>query len=157
MPESTATIPRPSSCHHVAIQTNDLENCSAWYEEFFGCRRSWSLSKFSELTHSRLPGIRRLMEVAVGDVRMHLFERDGRPAPDPAESVTQFQHVCLSVGAAEDLAALRRRWIELFQSGRYSFALTEQPTEVVVDDDGVQSFYAFDVNGLEYEFTYVPK
>ena len=26
----------------------------------------------------------------------------------------------------------------------------------MTDDDGVQSFYAYDVNGLEFEFTYMP-
>jgi hypothetical protein len=54
------------------------------------------------------------------------------------------------------LRELRRRWIELYESGRYLFTVHEPPTDVVTDDDGVQSFYAFDVNGLEFEFTYVP-
>lgn len=55
-----------------------------------------------------------------------------------------------------ELVELRERWIELYRSGRYSFALTEQPTEIVVDADGLHSFYTYDVNGLEFEFTYVP-
>jgi hypothetical protein len=115
----------------------------------------WSLDRFSELTLSRLPGIRVLIEMAVGDVRLHLFERPGRAA-EPAASAIGFQHFCFCVNAAEDLVTLRQRWIGLFGSGRYSFALDEQPTDIVTDSDGVQSFYAYDVNGLEFEFTYVP-
>lgn len=141
--------------HHVGIQTNDLENCVSWYEDFLGCRPSWSLDRFSELTRSRLPGIRVLTEMVLGDVRLHLFERPGRAA-DQGESAIQFQHFCFCVSAAEDLVRLRQRWMELFESGQYSFALDEQPTDVVTDSDGVQSFYAYDVNGLEFEFTYLP-
>jgi|GEM_PF-2383687 len=142
--------------HHIGIQTNDLCNATAWYEAFLGCRGSWSLTTFSDLTRSRLPGIRELREVVVGDVRIHLFERAGRPAGSPDESVTGFQHLCLSAGSPRDLVELRQHWITLYQSGKYSFALTDQPTEIVTDSDGVQSFYTYDVNGLELEFTYVP-
>jgi len=141
--------------HHIGIQTNDLDNCVSWYEDFLGCRRVWSLDTFSELTRRRLPGIRALTEVALGDVRIHLFERRGR-VPDPTESVVQFQHFCLGVSEPEALEKLRQRWIELHESGRYTFTVPEPPTDVVTDDDGVQSFYAYDVNGLEFEFTYLP-
>ncbi len=142
--------------HHVGIQTTDLDNAVAWYEDFFGGRRSWSLTEFTPLTESRLPGIRALTEVVVGNLRIHLFERDGDPAV-PEQSRTQFQHVCVSVGDPAELASLRRRWFELYGSGRYAFALSEQATGIVNDHDGVQSFYALDVNGLEFEFTYVPR
>lgn len=149
--------PRPTlSFHHVGIQTNDLANSIRWYVEFFGCRPTWSLSTFSDLTRSRLSGIRCLVEMVVGDVRVHLFEREGRPASPLGDSVTQFQHVCLSVMDARDLETMRRRWIDLFDSGRFSFALRDQPTEIVTDNDGVQSFYAVDINGLEFEFTHDP-
>jgi catechol 2,3-dioxygenase-like lactoylglutathione lyase family enzyme len=139
----------------MGIQTDDLDNSVAWYEDFLGCRRAWSLDRFSELTRGRLPGIRMLTELVVGDTRLHLFERPGKAAI-PAESATQFQHFCFRVGAAAELVALRQRWLELYESGRYSFALDEQPTDIVTDDDGVRSFYAYDVNGLEFEFTYLP-
>ncbi len=141
--------------HHVGVQTNDLDNCVRWYEDFLGCERAWTLDRFSELTRSRLPGIRELTEMVVGDVRIHLFERPGHPC-DPASSAVAFQHVCFRVVDPEDLVALRRRWTDLYESGRYTYALDELPTDIVVDDDGVQSFYAYDVNGLEYEFTYLP-
>jgi catechol 2,3-dioxygenase-like lactoylglutathione lyase family enzyme len=143
--------------HHVAVQTNDLQQSLAWYEDFLGCRPVWSLADFSELTRSRLPGIRRLNEIVVGDVRLHVFERKGRSAPAPRESVTQFQHLCMKVEKPEELVQLRERWLELYESGRYTFAYDDPPSEVVVDEDGVQSFYALDVNGLEFEFTFVPE
>jgi hypothetical protein len=61
------------------------------------------------------------------------------------------------VASSEELAALRQRWLDLYRSGRYTFALEDQPTDVVVDSDGVESFYAPDPNGLELEFTFVPR
>jgi catechol 2,3-dioxygenase-like lactoylglutathione lyase family enzyme len=146
--------PKPQF-HHVGIQTSDLENSVRWYEDFLGCTRAWTLDKFSELTRSRLPGIRSLSEMVVGDVRVHLFERPGQPF-DPARSAIQFQHFCFRVTSPENLVTLHGRWIELYESGQYTFALDEQPTDIVVDEDGVQSFYAYDVNGLEFEFTYLP-
>lgn len=147
-------FPRPRF-HHVGVQTNDLENSVRWYGDFLGCRRAWSLDQFSELTRSRLPGIHGLTEMVLGDVRFHLFGRPGRKS-EPAESAVQFQHFCFSVSAADDLVRLRQRWIELYESGHYTFAIDEQPTDIVIDEDGVQSFYTYDVNGLEFEFTFVP-
>lgn len=141
--------------HHVGIQTNDLHNSVRWYTDFHGAERVWTLDRFSELTQHRLPGIRELTEMAVGPVRIHLFERAGHTL-NLAESTVGFQHFCFAVTEASDLEATRRRWIELYESGRYTFALDEQPTEIVTDSDGIQSFYTYDVNGLEFEFTYVP-
>ena len=146
--------------HHVAVQTTDLDNCVAWYRDFFGCRPAWTLSTFSDLTRSRLPGITRLTEMVVGDFRVHIFERDperaGQDHPDPRGAKTQFQHICMRVGSPEELVRWREHWDDLFESGRYNFTLPDQPTKIARDDDGVNSFYALDVNGLEYEFTYIP-
>jgi hypothetical protein len=64
--------------------------------------------------------------------------------------------VCVQVATPQELVERRRRWIELYESGRYTFARPELPTEIVVDDDGVRSLYLFDVNGLEYELSYIP-
>jgi catechol 2,3-dioxygenase-like lactoylglutathione lyase family enzyme len=147
--------------HHVGVQTTDLDNCVSWYQDFFGCRPAWTLSTFSELTLSRLPGIVRLTEMVVGDVRLHLFERASERAgqgvvPGPPDTIVQFQHVCMLVESSDELVRWRRHWIDLFTSGRYAFALPDQPTEILYDAEGIESFYTFDVNGLEYEFTYVP-
>lgn len=146
-------VPVPSF-HHIGIQTDDLGNSSSWYRDFFGCSQSWSLDTFSELTRSRLPGIVSLVEMVVGDIRIHLFERPGRAAIHPRDSVIQFQHVCVAANSADELRDWRQRWLRLFGSGKYTFAFAEEATEIVTDDDGIQSFYAYDVNGLEFEFTY---
>jgi catechol 2,3-dioxygenase-like lactoylglutathione lyase family enzyme len=143
------------SFHHVGVQTADLANSVAWYRDFFNCEISWSLSRFSELTLSRLPGIGTLVELVCERLRFHLFDRQGTGAPvDPISS--QYQHICLRVESREALAGWRAHWIALYRSGRYTFACDEQPTEVVVDSDGVASCYLRDVNGLEYELAYLP-
>lgn len=141
--------------HHLAVETADLDNCVAWYTEFFGGTAAWTLGKFSDLTRSRLPGIVRLTEVVAAGTRFHLFTRSAaytQPQPD----MPQFQHVCVTAGTAAELEEWRNRWQRLFASGRYVFARSDPPTEIVVDDDRVSSFYLYDVNGLEYEFTHVP-
>jgi catechol 2,3-dioxygenase-like lactoylglutathione lyase family enzyme len=142
--------------HHIGVQTADLDNSLRWYQDFFGASRSWSLTTFSDLTHSRLPGIVGLTEVVLGDVRIHLFERPGQQAAEPGTSVVQFQHVCLSVESRAELRDWHEKWTELHESGRYRFQFAEAATDIVEDADGTQSFYALDVNGLEFEFTHVP-
>ncbi|MBM0230760.1 VOC family protein [Micromonospora sp. STR1_7] len=142
--------------HHIGIQTADLDNCVAWYRDYFGARETWTLDTFSELTLSRLPGITRLTEVLAGGTRFHLFERSGQDQRLPGGNTVQFQHTCLAADSPEQLRRWRERWVELYESGNYSFARADQPTDIVIDADGVQSFYTYDVNGLEFEFTYVP-
>lgn len=156
MPNVQPTAQPMPAFHHVGVQTNDLANSISWYRAFFGAELVWSLKTFSDLTRSRLPGIRELVELGVGNVRLHLFERSGRDAPAPGESVTGFQHVCFAVESPEDLVAMRERWLELYHSDRYRFAIAEEATPVVVDSNGVRSFYAYEVNGVEFEFTHVP-
>lgn len=141
--------------HHIGIQTEDLANSVDWYRSFFGCEQQWSLSRFSELTLRRLPGIRTLVELSAAGLRFHLFERPGRTT-DPTVSSIGYQHVCISVDRPADLTVLRERWLQLYHSGRYRFPAVEPATDVVADADGVLSFYAYDVNGVEFEFTFVP-
>jgi catechol 2,3-dioxygenase-like lactoylglutathione lyase family enzyme len=143
--------------HHIGVQTFDLANSICWYRDFFGCQPSWSTDNFSELTRCRLPGIVRMTEVAVGSVRFHLFERDRRRDRQAYPSEIQFQHVCLAAETPAELRIWRQRWIGLFESRRYVFLQPECPTGIVVDDAGTESFYCFDVNGLEFEFTYIPE
>ncbi len=157
MDQIREVVTRVRGFHHVGIQTGNLDNAALWYQAFLQCAPSWTLREFSELTQARLPGTRELRELVYGTMRFHLFERPGEPAPLPQQSLAGFQHLCLSVEAPEDLVALRERWIRLYRSGEFSFALPDQPTDIVVDADGVQSFYAYDVNGVEFEFTYVPE
>lgn len=153
-PTTSSDVADPAF-HHIGIQTTDLRNSVRWYEAFLGCRQNWSLDRFSELTKSRLEGIKELTELSVGSLRLHIFERASLAGLEARDSV-QFQHLCLKLGHPDDLVAKRQLWLDLYASGDYSFAVSDLPTEVVEDDDGVQSFYAFDVNGLELELTYVP-
>nr|ACN39745.1 SibV [Streptosporangium sibiricum] len=146
----------PLRAHHVGVQTADLDNSVRWYTEFFGARVAWELDRFSDLTLSRLPGIRRLVEVSMEGLCVHLIDRAGHTGQLPPAEGYQFQHVCLQVSEPEQLEVLRDHWIELYESGRFSFARTDPPTDIVVDADGVSSVYLFDPNGLEYELTHVP-
>lgn len=155
--EESAGVEFVPRIHHLGVQTDDLRNCLDWYVEFFGAEVKWDLDRFSELTRSRLPGIGKLVEVAVGTgLRFHLFDRSAHSGRVPDSEGFQFQHVCLQVDGPAQLDAVRRRWWRLHDSGRFSFVRDEPPTPVVVDDDGVHSLYLLDVNGLEFEFTYVP-
>ncbi|QIS09869.1 VOC family protein [Nocardia arthritidis] len=147
----------PPVFHHVGVQTADLENALAWYVDFFGCEPTWMLTSFSPLTISRLPGIGTLVELVVGCVRFHLFDRQEAVSEPSHATVPQYQHLCFQVRSPDELRRWRRHWQELHRSARYIFVLDEQPTEVVVDANGIECFYCRDVNGLEFEFTYTPE
>jgi catechol 2,3-dioxygenase-like lactoylglutathione lyase family enzyme len=152
------TVPdRVCGFHHVAVQVADLANSVSWYQDFLGCELTWSTDRFSELTRKRLTGITRVTELALDDMRFHLFERTGCGGRTLRSEDVQFQHVCLRVNSPTSLQELRRHWFGLFESGRYAFAVSEPPSEIVTDDDGTKSLYCLDVNGLEFEFTYSPE
>lgn len=151
-PEQRTTFER---LHHVGVQTSNLENCIAWYGDFFSAITTWALNEFSELTKSRLPGISRLVELRAGPIRFHVFNVSPGPGKAVPTRYDQFQHCCFEVRSADMLVHWRARWFELFNSGRYMFASAEPATEIVEDAEGVRSFYALDVNGLEYEFTWL--
>lgn len=158
-PDKPAARPAPltGAIDHVGIQTMDLENAVSWYQEYLGCTVSWKMTGgFSDLSRRRLPGLARLVEVAVGDIRLHLFTRDTGVHGPPASEVNQFQHLCIRVPTSEQLRLWRGRWLELYESGRYTFVRAEPATEIDIDGQGMQSFYAYDVNGLEIEFSCLP-
>ena len=142
--------------NHVAVQTADVEGSTRWYREFLGGTVEWSLDTFSELTHDRLPGINELVEVKVCDLRLHVFDRQGCPLSAPQDLEHRFQHVGAAVESAEQLRMLRERWFEVRDSGEFRWTSDEEPTEIVVDPDGMQSLYVVDPNGLEFEFIYFP-
>jgi len=56
----------------------------------------------------------------------------------------------------EELEYLRRYWIELYQSGKYQFKKSTMPTEIIPSSGGMNCFYAFDPNGLEFEVIHFP-
>lgn len=142
--------------HHVAIQTADLEASIAWYQEFLGAQVSWTLDRFSALTQERLPGISLLAEVTLRSVRFHMFTCGGADAMPPPDHGNRVQHVCLQVDSPSALHTLHQRWHEIRRSGRYTFVGPADATDVVVDEDGVMSFYANDTNGIEFEISYLP-
>jgi len=152
-----ADRPGPAlSFDHVAIQTADLDASIEWYRECMECELVWRLDAFSDVTRRRLPGIVELVELSAGNVRLHLFTRGVEYSASPSLDTNQFQHVCLCTPTSASLQALRARWLKCAESGLYRFARAEPPTEILVDSDGHEYFYAFDINGIEYEFTYYP-
>lgn len=142
--------------HHIAVQTTRLDNTIRWYMDYFGCEVSWTLTEFSPLTRQRLPGIDRLVELATGAIRFHVFSVGSEQQPPVPPRADQFQHICLPVGSPAALHHWRQKWLALSSSGLYAFARPEPATEIVTDADGMQSFYTYDVNGLEYEFSFIP-
>ncbi|MFI1829219.1 VOC family protein [Streptomyces sp. NPDC020412] len=159
-PENEGTWqPRLSGgIHHVGIQTADMESSIAWYGEFFGCKATWTMDGgFSALSHSRLPGISKLTELVVADVRLHIMTCQGGANEPPPATANRLQHICLAVSSPEELSRWRDHWFTLFESGRYRFARPEPASEIDVDADGMRSFYAYDPNGCEFEFSYFPE
>lgn len=140
--------------HHVAIQTDAVESTTRWYEEFLEATVEWSLSTFSPLTHSRLPGIEKLVELKVGDLRLHVFDRAGHTQDGPDQLGYQFQHIGITVDRHEDLVELRKRWWQVRERHGIQWRRDEPPSDIVTDDDGMQSLYVLDPNGLELEFIY---
>jgi hypothetical protein len=115
------------------------------------------METFSPFSVRRLPGLSRVTELAADGLRFHLFTCDGGRHEPPEPQLNQFQHVCISVDSPEALRARRERWFELLPAYRDLFAHPEPATEIDIDARGAHSFYARDINGLEYEFTYLPE
>ncbi len=142
--------------HHIAVQTCDLDASISWYEEFFGAEVAWTLDRFSDLSMERLPGLSGLAELTAGELRFHLFTRGPEHGAPPPADTNQFQHVCVEVASSEELRSWHARWHSVHDSGKYAFTRDVPATDIVVDSDGVESFYAYDTNGVEFEFTHLP-
>lgn len=142
--------------NHVAIQTDDVDSTIMWYREFIGATVEWSLDRFSPLTRERLPGIRKLVEIKVGDVRFHVFDREQHDRTGPGTLNYQFQHVGILVDGPEQLVELRERYIAVRERTDLTWHRDEAPSDIVTDDDGMQSLYVLDPNGLELEFIHLP-
>lgn len=142
--------------HHIAVQTASVDLAASWYKEFLGCRQTWSSTTFSELTASRLPGVRRLVDVSNGDLRIRLFEREVPQLPAPTDSLSVFQHLSIQIRTPMELVGYREQWRRLYASGRYTFAVNIPPTPISEDSSGRQRFYAYDLNGLGLELAFTP-
>lgn len=159
---TTGTTQRPDvdyspQFNHIAIQTDDVEGTTRWYENYLGATVQWTMDTFSDLTTDRLPGISRLVEVKAGNLRLHVFDRQGNDLSAPQDLQHRFQHLGATVEHAEQLTYLRERWFEVRDSGDYRWQRDDEPSEIVVDSQGMQSLYVFDPNGLEFEFVYFPE
>jgi catechol 2,3-dioxygenase-like lactoylglutathione lyase family enzyme len=142
--------------NHIAIQTDDVDSTIRWYEEFLGATVEWSLDTFSSLTHARLPGIRKLVELKKGELRFHVFDRAEHSQDGPRPLDYQFQHVGITVDEPEQLVELREEWLRVRGDKGIRWNRDEPPSDIVTDADGMQSLYVLDPNGLELEFIYFP-
>jgi catechol 2,3-dioxygenase-like lactoylglutathione lyase family enzyme len=142
--------------NHLAIQTDDVDATVRWYQAFLGTTVEWSLSTFSALTHTRLPGIKKLVELKTGDVRFHVFDRAEHSQDGPDPLGYQYQHVGITVDRPEDLVELQHHWLRVREQTDVRWSRDEPPSDIVTDADGMQSLYVLDPNGLELEFIYFP-
>lgn len=142
--------------NHIAIQTDDVDATIWWYEEFLGATMEWSLDSFSSLTHARLPGIKRLVELKKGDLRFHVFDRTEHTQEGPRPLDFQFQHVGIAVERPAQLVELRERWLRVRETADVRWQRDEPPSDIVIDADGMRSLYVLDPNGLELEFIHFP-
>ncbi len=138
------------SLHHVALSTRNLEASISWFVAFLEGSEAWRTESFSELTQTRVPGIRRMAEIRSGNLRVHIFE-----APNEcAVSRVPGEHYAIVVTGPDELRTLHERWIALAEE--YDLASSGSPSPIVVDSYGIESFYARDITGVEFEVTHEP-
>lgn len=142
---------------HLAIQVcnSRLETTVSWYEDFFACRKVWQQSTdFQDLTLQRLPGLTSIVELTSKNFRFHIFSREIEDIV--RDNHLQFHHLGFSVNTSEEIDDIRDNWLRIHASNKYSYYSKTYVTEKIVDEIGVESIYFTDINGLEYELTYVP-
>lgn len=142
---------------HVGIQTADFENTVQWYKDFYGCEETWSRTaeQLPPAIQRRMPLSTRLVELCKNEVRFHVFDMVTDEV-QPARQLVNLEHYCVEVETLEELKELRQRWIDLFNSKKYTFKRDDMPTELIPSSDGMQGFYAHDPNGIELEAFYLP-
>jgi catechol 2,3-dioxygenase-like lactoylglutathione lyase family enzyme len=134
--------------HHAAIATEDLDATITWYSSLLSCSCNWETDEFSSHTRKRAPGIKKMAELQVGLVRLHVFEVNGDVGAQLAG-----QHLGIKVSNPSDLEEIRSRASRL---SRGAIEDDDSDADVDVDQDGVMSLYVVDPNGYELEFTYIP-
>ena len=143
---------------HLAIQVlhEQVDNTVKWYTDFFSCKKIWQQSTdFEELTKRRLPGIKTIVELESNFFRFHIFSRAIVNAT--VNNYLQYHHIGFSVDKSDKLVELQKKWQDLRTSNQYGFYKDAYVTEKITDSIGVESIYFTDLNGLEYEVTYVPE
>lgn len=142
---------------HLAIQVegSNLENTIKWYVDFFECKRNWQQSSnFQQLTLDRIPGIQTIVELESSYFRFHLFSK--AIISKVVYDNIQYHHIGFAAKSSDILDRLRAKWIRLQESKQYNFSENTYVTEKIIDSLGVESLYFTDVNGLEYELTFIP-
>jgi hypothetical protein len=143
---------------HLAIQVlnGQVENTVKWYMDFFKCKKIWQQSSdFEDLTRRRLIGIDTIVELKSSFFRFHIFSRPINNST--VDHYIQYHHIGFSVDKSSKLTKLIQQWHDLRLSNKYTFYKDAYVTEHIKDTIGVESIYFTDVNGLEYEVTYVPE
>lgn len=143
---------------HLAIQipSNKIKNTIDWYTEFFNCKHIWTQStSFAPLTLSRIPGILKIVELESSFFRFHIFTKEV-VNNSTVEEYTQYHHLGFSVNSSNELLFLIEKWKKLHISKKFVFVEGAYVTDLLIDAIGIESIYFTDVNGLEYEVTYIP-
>lgn len=144
---------------HLAIQipVGSLNNTILWYTDFFDCKQNWSqYSDFQPLTRQRIPGIKSIVELESRLFCFHLFE-SSEIHEKVLKNHIQNHHLGFSVKTSNEIDQIIEKWNKLYQSQRYLFVQNAYITNKIRDSVGVESAYFTDVNGLEFEITYVPQ
>lgn len=143
---------------HIAIQALDYQNTITWYKDFFGCEEQWYRKKeqLPQAIQNRMPNCTQLVELKVDQIRFHIFDITVPHIVQPKNAL-QIEHYCVEVDTLDDLKALRKHWVNLYESGKYRFETSEMPTELIPSSDGMVGFYTHDPNGIEIEAFFLPK
>lgn len=134
---------------HIAIRVSSLSASVPWYVRYFAGHRTWTLTEFSDLTRTRLPGISTLVEVVAGDLTFHLFEQEDSAAAGTG-GCGAVQHLGIHVDSVGEVRELHDRWLEL--SLDTNTAPGGSVTELTEDRlNETVSFYCTDPDGTEFE------
>lgn len=129
---------------HVGVQLTQLDKNLDWYKYVFNCEKSWELDQFSPTTLSRLPGIKRLIELKNEDLKLHLFERSDLDSSSNVRS--QFQHTAIAVKSKKEIESIIDRVRKTQEQ-----SCIESISEIITDEESMTCCYFFDPEGNEYE------
>ena len=129
---------------HVGVQLTELDKSLKWYQYVFNCQKSWELDQFSSTTLSRLPGIKRLIELKNEDLKLHIFERSDLGSSSNVRS--QFQHTAIEVKSKKEIESIVSRVRQTQEQ-----SCIDSISDIVTDEDNMTCCYFFDPEGNEYE------
>lgn len=143
---------------HLAYQVENLNLTIDWYTKMFNARINWRVNRgFSKTTTSRLPGIRSLVELQVGGMKWHIFDRANVKTTfvSPTER-PEYQHVSVKVANHKMLYQMYQSWWALLNEFRSAYLDINRPekefcTNIIEEMDGSKAFYCLDLNGVEIE------